>query len=150
MLTLRVPALLFLLAVPGLFTPWPWWWLAGVVLLLAVLVGLDLMVAGAVRDLRAERVGDRQVRAGSTATVRLRVSNEGVRPVQGRIRDAWVPSAGARSTPDSGQLVTIEPGETVEVVTELTPIRRGDRPAVRVTVRSYWPTGRPAGVVPNV
>jgi uncharacterized protein (DUF58 family) len=141
MLTLRVPALLFLLAVPGLFTPWPWWWLAGVVLLLAVLVGLDLMVAGAVRDLRAERVGDRQVRAGSTATVRLRVSNEGVRPVQGRIRDAWVPSAGARSTPDSGQLVTIEPGETVEVVTELTPIRRGDRPAVRVTVRSYGPFG---------
>lgn len=141
MLTPRVPVLLVLLAAPGLVTPWPWPWLAGVVGLLAVAVGLDLALAGSVADLWAERAGDRRVRAGGTATVRLRVGNRGVRPVRGVIRDAWVPSAGARSTPDATTPVTIEPGEAVEVVTELTPTRRGDRPAVRVTVRSYGPFG---------
>lgn len=139
--TLRTPLLLAVLAVPGLFLGSPWPWFAAAVGLVTVLVGLDLAVAGSVSDLRATRQGDRQVRAGSTATVRLLVHNDGPRPVHGQVRDAWVPSAGATSTPSADDRVTIEPGEVLTVVTQLAPVRRGDRPAVRVTVRSYGPLG---------
>lgn len=141
MVTLRVPLLLAVLALPGLVTPFPWWWLGGAVALVAVLVGVDLVVAAGVAELRCTRAGDRQVRAGSTGTVRLTVANRGPRPLVGRVRDAWVPSAGARSTPPPSEYLTIDPDRSVEVVTALTPTRRGDRPAVRVTVRSYGPMG---------
>jgi uncharacterized protein (DUF58 family) len=141
MVTLRTPLLLGVLATPGLFLGVPWLWLAAATGLVALLVGLDLALAGSVSDLRAERAGDRQVRAGNTATVRLTLHNDGPRPVHGQVRDAWVPSAGATSTPSRYDRVTIEPGESLTVVTELAPRRRGDRPAVRVTVRSYGPLG---------
>jgi uncharacterized protein (DUF58 family) len=141
MVTLRVPGLLALLALPGLLTPLPGRWLGAVAGLLALLVGVDLAVAGAVGDLRGARAGDRQIRAGGTGTVRLTLTNQGVRPVHGRVRDAWVPSAGARSTPPSTERLTIDPGQSLEVLTELAPTRRGDRPAVRVTVRSCGPLG---------
>lgn len=136
MITLLVPALLAVLALPGLFTPFPWWWFAAAVGLVTLLAGADLALAAAVNQLRCARTGDTQVRAGGTATVRLTVTNHGPRPLHGRIRDSWVPSAGARS-PDTP--VVLDPGESVELATELTPTRRGDRPAVRVTVRSYGP-----------
>jgi uncharacterized protein (DUF58 family) len=141
MVTLRAPGLLALLAVPGLVTPFPWVWLMSAAGLLAGLVAADLAVAGAVGDLRCARGGDRQLRAGTTGAVRLSVTNHGVRPVNARIRDAWVPSAGARSIPPATRSVTIHPGQSEQVVTELTPTRRGDRPAVRVTIRSYGPFG---------
>jgi uncharacterized protein (DUF58 family) len=141
MVTLRVPGLLALLVLPGLATPFPAGWLGAAAGLVALLVGVDLAVAGAVGDLRCVRAGDRQVRAGGTGTVRLTLTNCGVRPVFGRVRDAWVPSAGARSIPPASELLTVEPGQSLELVTELTPTRRGDRPAVRVTVRSYGPLG---------
>jgi len=141
MVTLRAPGLLALLAVPGLFTPFPAWWLGAAAGLVALLVAVDLLVAGAVGDLRGTRAGDRQVRVGSTGTVRLTLTNHGVRAVQGRVRDAWVPSAGARTTPSAAEPVIVDPGASVELVTELSPTRRGDRPAVRVTVRSYGPFG---------
>lgn len=139
MLTLRVPVLLAVLAAPGLLTPFPWWWTGAAVALVTLLVAGDLALAGALGDLRCARTGDRQVRAGNTGTVRLTVSNHGVRPLSGRVRDAWVPSAGARSTPSAAEQLIVDPGQSQEVVTELTPTRRGDRPAVRVTVRSYGP-----------
>lgn len=139
MVTLRGVVALAVLAAPGLFTPFPWAWLGGAVTLWTVLVLGDLAVAGAVRDIRCTRAGDRQIRAGTTGTVRLTVANHGTRPVHGRIRDAWVPSAGARSDPPASELVTIDAGKALTVVTTLTPSRRGDRPAARVTVRSYGP-----------
>lgn len=141
MVTLRAPGLLALLAVLGLFTSFPWPWLAVAAGLVALLVGVDLAVAGAVGDLRCTRAGDRQLRAGGIGTVRLTVANHGARPVHGQVRDAWVPSAGAASTPSGSEHLTIDPGQSLEVVTELAPTRRGDRPAVRVTVRSFGPLG---------
>ncbi|MPZ26427.1 MAG: DUF58 domain-containing protein [Micromonosporaceae bacterium] len=141
MVTLRAPGVLALLAVPGLFTPFPGLWLAAAAGLVVLLVGVDLAVAGAVGDLHCARAGDRQVRTGGTGTVRLTLTNHGARPVHGRVRDAWVPSAGATSTPSGSEHLTIDPGQSWEVVTELAPTRRGDRPAVRVTVRSYGPLG---------
>ena len=54
------------------------------------------------------------------------------------LRDAWEPSAGA--VPARHRLV-VPAGERRRVVTTLTPTRRGDRDAVRVTVRSLGPLG---------
>jgi uncharacterized protein (DUF58 family) len=135
-LTGRTPAVLALVAAPGLVTPFPWQWLAVAAALVALLVAADLLLAGAVGEVRCTRAGDRQVRIGGTGRVRLSVTNEGPRPLVGDLRDAWVPSAGAR--PWSFPL-ELEPGQTEELTTELTPTRRGDRPAVRVTLRSYGP-----------
>jgi uncharacterized protein (DUF58 family) len=135
-LTGRAPAALALGAVPGLVTPFPWQWLGAAAALVALLVTGDLLLAGAPGDVRCSRSGVRQVRVGGTGTVTLSVTNDGLRPLTGVLRDAWVPSAGAR--PWSHRL-DLAPGETEELATELTPTRRGDRPAVRVTVRSYGP-----------
>jgi uncharacterized protein (DUF58 family) len=141
MVSLRVPLALAVLGLPGLFTPFPWLWLGGAGGLVALLVGADLLLAGSLRDLRCERAGDTQVRLGSPATVRLTVTNHGPRPLNGLIRDAWVPSAGAVSTPSARDPVVVDSGESLEISTELTPTRRGARPAVRVTVRSFGPMG---------
>src|SRR5690606_25761350 len=141
MVTSRVPLLLTGLALPGLVTPWPWLWLGGAALVTAVLTGVDAALAAPLSGLRLSRTGDRQVRFGGTATVRLRVGNRSTRPLRARVRDAWVPSAGAVSEPPAPQMLEIDPGTAVEVVTRLTPTRRGDRPAALVTVRSYGPRG---------
>jgi uncharacterized protein (DUF58 family) len=141
MVSLRAPLLLAVLALPALFVPFPWLWLAGALALVGLLAGADLLLAAAIGDLRSARSGDTQVRAGSPATVTLTVSNRGARPLNGLIRDAWVPSAGAQSTPATDDPVVIEPGQSLEIRTELTPRHRGARPAVRVTIRSYGPLG---------
>ncbi len=106
------------------------------VLLLGVL--LDLATAGAVRPLQLARSGDERVRLGEAAQQRLTVSNPGSRPVRGVIRDAWQPSAGAAPT---RWTFDIGPGEERTFALILTPTRRGDRLADRVTVRSYGPLG---------
>ncbi len=129
------------LAVGALFTwvtPWPWWFLAGLVAVLALAVLLDAALAGALGDVTLARDGARQLRLGESAEVRLTVTNDGLRPARLRVRDAWVPSAGA--TPFDHRLF-LDPAASADLVTTLTPTRRGDRPAARVTVRSYGPLG---------
>ena len=111
-------------------------WLWGVegVLLLAVLV--DLALAGRVADLRLERSGGTSTRLGEPVEVVLGVTNVGRRRVRGTIRDAWLPSAGARPRT---QRIDIPPGERRRITTTLVPTRRGDRTAAHVTVRSLGP-----------
>jgi uncharacterized protein (DUF58 family) len=113
-----------------------WWGLLGVGAVLAALVGLDLALAGPVRPLRITRSGDTSVRLGEPATTTLTIENPGSRRVRALVRDAWPPSAGART---QRQRVEVPPGERRRVVTDLLPTRRGDRPAHQVTVRSYGP-----------
>ncbi len=113
----------------------PWWTLAGVLASVG-LVLIDAGLAGPLRGLSLDRDGDRQIRLGETATVTLTVTNHGDRHVRGVLRDAWVPSAGAR--PQLHRL-DVAPGASVRLVATLTPTRRGDRRAVRVTVRSHGP-----------
>src|SRR6185437_1279777 len=108
----------------------------GLVLLVVLLSIVDILLAASPRDIRLSREGDQAIWLGETATVRLTVHNGSVRPFDGRVRDAWVPSAGA--TPYSHD-VRLEPGAQTVVETTLTPTRRGDRPAVRVTLRAYGP-----------
>src|SRR2546430_14325223 len=71
-----------------------WLWGLEGLLLLAVLV--DLALAGRVADLRLERSGATSTRLGERAEVVLTGTNMGSRRLRGGLRDAWVPSAGAR------------------------------------------------------
>lgn len=116
-----------------------WWGLCGGVGLVVLATGVDWLVAAPAGEVRLSRAGDRQVRLGETAVVTLTVANVSIRTMRGLVRDAWVPSAGAAEP--YAHPVDLDPGQSVELVTQLTPTRRGDRPAARVTVRSYGPFG---------
>ncbi|MER7442214.1 DUF58 domain-containing protein [Micromonospora avicenniae] len=117
-----------------------------------LLVLVDRMRAVPPAALSVEREGDRTVRLGGTATVALRLGNGSGRTLRAQVRDAWVPSAGARPDVPPERIVTVPPGDTLVLPTRLTPTRRGDRPAVSLTIRSYGPmrlafrqrSGRPA------
>ncbi|MGX7670219.1 DUF58 domain-containing protein [Plantactinospora sp. DSM 117369] len=122
---------------------WPAPWLgvllmSGLVLALTV---LDWRLAAPPGAVEASRDGDRAVRLGDTATVSVRLHNTSSRPLRGLVRDAWVPSAGARPDFPGTPTVRVEPGARVELPSRLTPTRRGDRPALRLTLRSYGPLG---------
>lgn len=109
--------------------------------LLAALV--DLVLAAPVRSLRIARGGDTTVRLGDTASVELTVTNTSGRPLRALVRDAWAPSAWRAGTAEtvSRHTLAVPGGERRRVVTVLTPGRRGDHHAHRVTVRSLGPLG---------
>ena len=134
MVTWRAAALLG----AGVATLWlwpdPWMALAGVILSVALLCLLDRWSTPPPAEMRLERSGDKICRLGEEATTELRVTNPHVTACRVEIRDAWVPSA--RATPLSHRLV-IDGGHTEKLTTVLHPTRRGDREAVRVTVRCY-------------
>jgi uncharacterized protein (DUF58 family) len=115
-------------------------WLAVLAVALAIAAGIaaDLLLAAPVRSLRLSRAGDTAVRLGDSAEVTLTVANTGRRELRARVRDAWPPSAGAepRQVP-----LRVRGGGQATVTTALTPARRGDRAAARVTVRSGGPLG---------
>jgi uncharacterized protein (DUF58 family) len=123
--------------VVGLLIP-SWTGVALVCGVLAALVVIDLVLAGPVRALQFTRDGDTTVRLGEPARVTLTVDNPSERAVDGRLRDAWPPSAGAH---EQRHTLAIRPGERARIATDLRPTRRGDRPAHRVTVRSLGPLG---------
>ncbi|MFI1991910.1 DUF58 domain-containing protein [Actinoplanes sp. NPDC020271] len=138
MITRRFAVLLLLgLPLPALLpAPWP---AAGAVLGLAVLLALlDLLFAGPLDGLELRRDGDRTVWLGNSATATLTVTNTSDRHVRLSLRDSWVPSAGAGPLHHA---FALEPGTSHEVTTTLVPTRQGDRPAVRVTLRSMGPFG---------
>jgi uncharacterized protein (DUF58 family) len=144
MITWRVPVLAVVLGAAALglagllnLSPWsPMLWALAVV---AVVVALDWLVAAPAADVELRRDGPTEVRLGDSVTVTLHVTNAAVRTMRALVRDAWVPSAGA--APPYAHELTLDPGEAAAIETVLTPTRRGDRPAARVTVRSYGPLG---------
>jgi uncharacterized protein (DUF58 family) len=107
-------------------------WLALVVLL----AGLDLALAGSPRSATLQRTVPARLRLGETVLARLLVTNTGQRRLRVLVRDAWEPSAGARSQRSP---LDIPRGERREIATELTPFRRGERRAAHVTLRSFGP-----------
>jgi uncharacterized protein (DUF58 family) len=132
-------ALLLALGLPLVaLGPAPWPTLGAVVGVAALLAGIDLAIAGPLTGLRLRRDGDRTVWLGNTAQVVLTVANTGRRTVRLHLRDSWVPSAGAG--PLFHDAVLPEGGEH-SFTSVLTPTRHGDRPAVRVTLRSAGPLG---------
>lgn len=120
--------------------------------LVLLLVALDWALAAPLHAITATRAGDRSVRLGGTATVTLHLTNASDRVLRAQVRDAWVPSAGARPDVPPDGLLTVGPGGVATLPVRLTPARRGDRPAGVLTVRSHGPlrlafrqrAGRPA------
>ncbi|MFF4382251.1 DUF58 domain-containing protein [Kitasatospora sp. NPDC001547] len=108
-----------------------------------VAVAVDLVLAAPVRGLRFARGGDTTVRLGEPATVELTVTNPSARPLRGLVRDAWAPSAWRPGTAEtaSRHTLALPGGERRRITTVLTPTRRGDHHAHRVTVRSLGPLG---------
>lgn len=123
--------------VVGVLAP-SWTGVVGIVAALGVGVAVDLLRAGRGGPLRMLRDTPGPVRLGESVEVTLTVENPGSRAVHGRLRDAWPPSAGA--TPPRHRL-DVPPGERRRLVTTLTPTRRGERWADRITVRSWGPLG---------
>jgi uncharacterized protein (DUF58 family) len=139
MITWRPAALLAAGAVLVPFLPMPRLAAVLIIAAVAVLSIVDMVAAAALVDVRLTRDGDRQVRLGESAHVTLTVSNNGERTLRAEIRDAWVPSAGAVGP--YAHRVCLAPGSSARLATRLHPTRRGDRPAVRVSVRSFGPMG---------
>ncbi|HEU5039096.1 MAG TPA: DUF58 domain-containing protein [Nocardioides sp.] len=133
----RVPLLLLLGVVavvlrPSQGTVWLW------VLAVALLVGVDLLLAPSPTVLSMTRPAVGTVRLGHPCETRLLVVNESRRRVRGLLRDAWQPSAGAS---DNRHRLALSPGDRVVLRTPLLPTRRGDLRAVGVTVRLRGPMG---------
>lgn len=112
---------------------------AGWLVLVAVLVAADAAAAPRPRSLELHRLPVAQVRLLEETPTTLLVTNTGGRRVRGVLRDAWVPSAGAQEP--TRHPLDLPPGERRRVLTTLRPTRRGDRPAVGVTVRTHGPLG---------
>ncbi|MFJ7900755.1 DUF58 domain-containing protein [Streptomyces sp. NPDC096198] len=110
---------------------------------LALACACDMALAAPVRRLSLSRSGDTSVRLGETAEVALTVTNPSRRTLRAQLRDAWPPSSWERGTEPaaSRHRLTVPPGARRRVTTRLTPTRRGDRHADRVTIRSYGPLG---------
>lgn len=134
-LTGRAVLLALLGLLPVVVVP-SWWTVLVVALLWAAICVADALAAQPVSSLRLARSGATSCRLGEPAEVTLAVTNPGRRHLQGELRDAWVPSAGA--TPRTHAL-DIPPGERRVLTTVLRPTRRGDRVPERVTVRSVGP-----------
>ncbi|HEV7950307.1 MAG TPA: DUF58 domain-containing protein [Glaciihabitans sp.] len=109
-------------------------WLLGIVLL----VGADLALAASARTVQLSRSVPARVRLGETVSTELVVTNTSRRRMRAIVRDAWQPSAGARK---SRVRMTLPAGERRALTTQLTPLRRGERRAAHVTVRSFGPLG---------
>jgi uncharacterized protein (DUF58 family) len=140
MITLRAAALLgaatVLGAIPVALGVHPWLVALAVFGAVAVLVLVDLNLVARPRGIAVTRTGDKTVRLGETASVELVLHNTTALTARLLVRDAWVPSAGSASDTFT---VTIDSGRAVAMPSSLTPTRRGDRPAIHVTVRSFGP-----------
>jgi uncharacterized protein (DUF58 family) len=136
-ITGRVPLLLLLglvavLLRPGASTVLLW------LLVVAVLVGADLLITPSPRSVTVERVPPGRVRVGHDAESVLVLGNPGGRPASLLVRDAWQPSAGAH---DNRHRLRLGPGDRLVLATPLRPERRGELSAYGVTVRSFGPLG---------
>ncbi|GLY97727.1 DUF58 domain-containing protein [Actinoplanes sp. NBRC 103695] len=136
MVTRRFALLIAAGALVVAVVPAPWLVLAGMLVLLAGVAVLDALAAAPLDTVRLRRDGDTTVWLGQTATVTLTVGNAAGRVLRLSVRDSWVPSAGSAN---AEHRLELPPGTEESIATSLTPTRHGDRPAVRVTLRSYGP-----------
>jgi len=113
------------------------WWL----LLLAAVLGADLLLAASPRRVQVRRTTPANVRLGQECTSVLELANTGGRTLRARIRDGWQPSAGAA---DPVQQLSIPAGERRAISVRLRPQRRGDLLAHHATIRSFGPLGMAA------
>ncbi|GAB4083743.1 DUF58 domain-containing protein [Myceligenerans cantabricum] len=143
-LTWRAAALMAAGVVPALL--WP---SAGTVIAWALLVivvwCVDIAFAASAHRVEVRRRVPASVRLGEPTTSELVVRNLSGRRLRGVVRDAWPPSAAAGHGSAGGgpgrHAVDLPREEAVRLTTTLRPMRRGDRLAGGVTVRTYGPLG---------
>src|SRR5690242_15031032 len=136
-ITGRLPLLLLLGVVPVVLRPeastvrlW--------LLLVALLVVADVLLAPSVTSLTVTRRPVGTVRMGDDAESVLLTENTGRRRLRGVVRDAWQPTAGSSG---NRHRIALAPGDRVLLRTGLTPRRRGDLHALGVTARLRGPLG---------
>ncbi|OBK10229.1 DUF58 domain-containing protein [Mycobacterium asiaticum] len=137
-LTGRTGLLALVCVLPIAFSPWPARAFGILLLALAILVGVDVVLAASTRRLHFTRSPDTSARLGQPVTTGLLVRNDGRRRFRGQLRDAWPPSA--RAEPRTHRLV-VAAGQHQQLETRLRPVRRGDQRAAVVTARSIGPMG---------
>ncbi|WP_026460055.1 DUF58 domain-containing protein [Schaalia suimastitidis] len=136
-LSWRAAALAAVGVIPLVFIPThalAWGWL----FLVLVVCALDLYLALSPRLLRVEREVTETLRADEHTESIVTITNPTKRGIRLHIRDAWPPST--HPTPAHHHAL-LPGGDTVRVVTTLTPQRRGTRAADRVTLRVWGPLG---------
>ncbi|WP_439030863.1 DUF58 domain-containing protein [Gordonia terrae] len=108
------------------------------VMFCVMLVCVDIALAGSTKSITLARSVPGPLRLGESTTCSVAVTNHGSGTFRGVLRDSWQPSAGAS---ENTHRVTVPRAETRSVTTILTPTRRGDRLAVRMTIRRLGPLG---------
>ncbi len=116
------------------------------VLAICVLVGVDALLAASPRAVGISRQVHTPVRLSQTTKCELTLTNLNTRRLRGTVRDAWQPTANPRT---ERHRVDMPPEESRRVTTQLTPQRRGDLYADRITIRTIGPlriAGRQASI----
>ena len=108
------------------------------VLLCAVLVALDVLLAASPTDVVVTRRVPARSRIGEPVPVSVALQNVGTRTLHAVIRDAWQPTAGA---PAERQRLAVPAGERRRVDIPLLPRRRGELVSEFVMIRSRGPLG---------
>ncbi|MCT7661717.1 DUF58 domain-containing protein [Mycobacterium deserti] len=135
----RVGLVALICILPIALCPWPATAFVVLFATLAVVVAIDVALAGSPRKLRCSRSGETTARLGQSVEAVLSIENpSGSRRVTGVVRDAWPPSA--RAEPRIHPL-NLGPAQRVDVATTLTPVRRGDQASALVTIRAIGPLG---------
>lgn len=109
---------------------------AGWLLLCTLVAVTDAAAAASPRALRVERRVPRRALLGQQVETELWLHNTGERPIRGRARDAWQPTAGA---PLARLALDVPAGERRRLVVPLLPRRRGELRSEFVVVRSDGP-----------
>ncbi|WP_353112074.1 DUF58 domain-containing protein [Microbacterium sp.] len=116
----------------------PWLTFGAWLVLCALLVALDVLLAPSPRQAVVSRRVPARTRQGEGVTASLAVENTGRRTLHARIRDAWQPTAGA---PEGRIRMAIPAGERRRAEIPLLPRRRGELRSEFVMIRSRGPLG---------
>ncbi len=115
-----------------------WAVLGGWLLLCAILVTLDVILAASPRAVVVTRQVPARARLGEPVMTSVAVQNIGSRALRGWLRDAWQPTAGA---PLRREQISVPPGERRRLQVPLLPRRRGELSSDFVAIRSRGPLG---------
>lgn len=107
-------------------------------LVLALLVLADILLAGSPRAVRVERIPTDAVRLEHPAQAVSVLHNTGARRLRGSAKDGWQPTAGAHSPIHP---LSIDGGSQQRISTALNPRRRGQLRSLHVAIRSLGPLG---------
>jgi len=116
----------------------PWLVLGGWLVLCALLLTLDVILAADPAAVEIARRLPPKVRMGELVPAGLTVRNTGTRTLHALVRDAWQPTAGASSARSA---LVIPVGEFRRSTVALRPRRRGELVSEFVAIRSRGPLG---------